>query len=202
MIEREADRAPLNRVLCIDRAGPHEVFPTIRLCQGQQGEALPYWLLLQGVNVLGVPHIHDDRHACIAHGERLQLCFAQKGAGILLIPARGDLHIKEREVTLSPLAPPFPDHGGEESGILLCPAHVTLALVPDHPPDSEGDQRADLGIVEYSRSSLNNTVNFALLTALKDAAGLLHHVGKRFEHRVEFREFLAQIFRAHPRFDR
>ena len=66
----------------------------------------------------------------------------------------GELDPVEREVADAPLVAPALDHQGEEVAILVGPAGVRLALVPDHPPDAVADRRLEDAVVDVARACI------------------------------------------------
>ena len=66
---------------------------------------------------------------------------------------RGQLHEQEREIALLPAVAPALNHGREQRPILVGPAGVRFALVPDGPGDGIGLQGGDHAVVEGGRRS-------------------------------------------------
>ena len=62
----------------------------------------------------------------------------------------GELDPVEREVALAPLVAPALDHQREQVAILVGPAGVRLALVPDGAPDAVADRRLEDAVVDVA----------------------------------------------------
>ena len=102
----------------------------------------------------------------------VELGVAEFGIGnavrvVLAVTIGGELHDHERQVAVEPL-PPVLDHGREERAVLVGPAGVRFALIPDRALDLELQERVDHRVVERGR---RERANGFLPTSARFAAG-------------------------------
>src|SRR5688572_24943806 len=108
------------------------------------------------MNVLGIADISDDGHTDVRKcfgGETL--CFTKFSPGA--VPGlifdgheRRELHGKEGEVALAPVATPVADHVDEKRPILFGATCVGFALIPNCAFDGVGNQRRNHTLIKFT----------------------------------------------------
>ena len=108
------------------------------------------------MNVAAFAHINDHCFARILEAiHRHGLCLTQFGPVIihrlrLLVTEISKLNPIKREITLPPFVAPILDHERKHVTVSLCPAAVTLALIPNDSLDAVPDERLEHAVIKVT----------------------------------------------------
>ena len=173
MIEREHHLRTVLLHGCVERAPAGDAGQLVGLGKCPAGQSLGDVLLVHGVDVLAFAKIDDHRLAGGGeglHGHRLGLAeFRPVALGrlCLLLLEVGELHPVEGEIAEAPLLPPRRDHERKEFAVLIGPAGVRFALIPDRPLDAVADRGREHAGVDVAGAGV----------ALHPPGGILFGVG-------------------------
>src|SRR6476660_1086328 len=111
------------------------------------------------VNVFRLADVDNDRHPrfwfvqceCLSFTQLRPFAFAGSIFNGLEVC---QLHVIEREVTLTPRSAPIANHRWEESPVLVCTSCVAFSLVPDRTTNRQRCERCDHGVVENAGTVL------------------------------------------------